>query len=140
MTLEEFGPFLLTKSAGRTIVPDIDELAERTYWGLKRIATDTIPLRLVSQVPDGYKILRKVDSETYIRIPRKPVPADSEPLDMDSVLLDALSLFVLAGLETARAKVYMGMYYKEIDTYSDKLTETFLAEATNDSSKFHVFP
>ena len=140
MTFEDFARFLNTKSMGR-IEPVVNEqLTERVYTGMKRIGSDTMPIRWLVSDPDGYEIMRRVDAFTYIRYPVKPVIGNGEHLDLEESLVDALALYVVAGLELSRSKVLMGMYYKEIDTYNDKLTETFLAEATNDAERFYTYP
>lgn len=140
MTLEEFERFMLSKSSGRTITPNQEMMAERIWSGLKKIAHDTIPLILTVQDSQGYTIIRRIDENTYIRKPEKPLLNTGAGLDIDEVLLDALAFYVLAGLELQRSKVLMGMYWGEIDTFNSILTETHLSVATNDSRKFYVFP
>jgi len=140
MTLEEFGRFMLTKSSGRTSVPSDELLAERVFHALKKVAKDTVPLKLKLKSPLGYTILRRIDSETYIRMPDKPKISTPTAIDIDKVLLDAVALYVLAGLETQRAKTLMGLYWGEINDNNDRLTETFLSTASNDAPRFNQFP
>ena len=139
MTLEEFGRFMLSHSSGRTVIPSGELMIERTWTAMKKIAKDTIPLRLIVSDPSGHTIIRKPDSETYIRRPDKPILGATTPIDMDDALMDALALYVLAGLEQQKAKTYMGMYWGEINDFNDKLTETYLSEATNDAPRFNKF-
>lgn len=140
MTLEEFSRFMLSHSNGRTEIPSGELMAERVWTGMKRIAKDTIPLSLKVNDPEGYTIIRKVDSETYIRKPDKPLLGTTTQLDIDEMLMDALALYVLAGLEQSKAKTYMGMYWGEINSFNDTLTETYLSQATNDADRFRQFP
>jgi len=139
MTLNEFRPHLLAKSVNRSILPEDEDLKARIFAGLKRIAKDTIPLRLYVTDPVGYTILRRLDDFMFIRMPSVPTSEDSE-IDIDLALIDALALHVMAGLERVQAQTHMGMYHGEIDMNNDRLTETFLSETTNDTEKFCVFP
>ena len=138
MTLDEFRPMLLAKSVNRVQLPADSDLKERIFAGLKRIAKETVPLRLYVADPTGFTILRRLDDNMYIKMPSAPLTDDSE-IDTDLALLDALAFYVMAGLERAQAKVHMGMYHGEIDMNNDRLTETFLSLTTNDSEKFCVF-
>jgi len=139
MTLSEFRPLLLAKSLSRTTLPIDTDLKERIFTGLKLIAKETVPLRLVVQIPAGYTILRKLDETMFIRMPQPPASEDSE-IDTDLALIDALAYYVMAGLERGNANTLMGMYHGEIDMNNDRLTETFLSTTTNDSCKFCQFP
>ncbi len=139
MTLNEFGRFMLTKSTGRIEPPINEQMTERVYTGLLRIAKDTTPLKWVVDDSTDIDILRRVDANTWIRFPRKPILDSGEQIDIETELLDALALFVMAGLEQQRAKIMMGMYYKELDMYNEKLIETHLMEASNDSPRFYAF-
>ncbi len=140
MTINEFSRFVLSKSSGRIELPENQRFVDRVMSGLMRIAMDTVPLRLTVQDPDGVEILRRIDEFTYIRKPSRPILDSGLDIDIDDELIDALGNYVMAGLEMQRAKVLMGMYHSCIDFYNDKLTETFLAVATNDAERFHVFP
>jgi hypothetical protein len=140
MTLNEFGRFLNTKSIGRVESPVNEQLTERVFSAMKKIAFDTTPLRWTINKRAGEDIIRRIDLNTYIRTPHKPIIDSGEQLDIESELVDALALYVMAGLEPQRSKVNMGMYYAEIENYNVKLIETSLQEATNDSPKFHQFP
>lgn len=139
MTLSEFRPLLLAKSVGRTTLPADADLKQRIFTGLKLIAKETVPLRLVVEAPAGYTILRRTDDNMHIRMPSIPTGEDSE-IDLDLALIDALAYYVMAGLERGNANVHMGMYHGEIDMNNDRLVETFLSTTTNDSCKFCQFP
>lgn len=139
MTLSEFRPLLLAKSLGRSVLPADAELKERIFTGMKLIAKETVPLRLVIQAPLGFTILRKLDTDMYIRMPSVPTSEDSE-IDLDLALIDALAYYIMAGLERSNANTLMGMYHGEIDMNNDRLTETFLSTTTNDACRFCQFP
>lgn len=144
MTMGEFKPLLLSKSVGRTELPPDADLKERIHTALKRIAKDTLPLKLTKNVPTGtlvtFSVIRKIDSNTYVRFPIKPVD-DEADMDMDAELMDATALYIMAGLERANARTYMGLYYTEIELNNDRLTETELTDADNDcADRFMVFP
>lgn len=132
MILSEFKKLLLSKTISRKTLPDDINLEERVYTALKEVAMDTVPLRLVVQNPVGHSIMRRVDSLTYIRFPNMPINNDSD-IDIDMFLLDAVALYVIAGLEKEKASVYMGMYWKIITENDTRLCETYLATATNEN-------
>lgn len=132
MILSEFKKLLLSKTISRKTLPDDINLEERVYTALKKIAMDTVPLRLVVQNPTGHSIMRRVDSLTYIRFPNMPINNDSD-IDIDMFLIDALALYVMAGLEKEKASVYMGMYWELITENDNRLCETYLATATNEN-------
>ncbi len=140
MTLEEFNRFLRTKSVGRFELPDDEQLSFRIHSAMMKIAKDTTPLRLVAEYNEGTEILRKIDSDTYVRFPKRPIKDSGLELDLDDELMDALALYVMAGLEIQRAKVLMGMYWEEINHNNTRLIETYLEDATNDAFRFHDLP
>lgn len=140
MTLEEFERYLLTHSSGRIVVPANEVMAERVWTGMKRIARDTIPLKLVTNEPAGSTVLRHIDESTYVKKPEKPKSQTAADLEMDDMLMDALAYYVLAGLEVQRSKMYMGMYWGEIDAFNGTLIEFHLNTASNDAPRFRVFP
>ena len=131
---------MLTHSSGRGIVPSGEVMADRVWTGMKRLAKDSYPLKLTYNDPLGQTIIRKVDENTYIKEPKKPILGTTQNLEMDAGLMDALAYYVLAGLETQKAKVYMGMYWGEVNSYNDTLTETDLNTASNEAPRFRQFP
>lgn len=140
MTLNEFGRFLQTKSVGRIEPPINEQLTERVYTAMKKIAMDTTPLRWMVDTEDGYDVLRRIDAYTFLRFPKKPIIDSGEQLDIEEALLDALALYIMAGLEIQRAKVNMGMYHEQIEMYNQNLIQTYMQEASNDSVRFYQFP
>ena len=140
MTLEEFGRFLQSKSVGRIESPVSEHMVDRVYSGMKYIGSITTPMKWIVNSPEGYEVMRRIDANTWLRYPEKPIINDVEQLDLEESLYDALALHVMAGLETQRSKVNMGMFYAEIDLYNSKLIETYLEIATNDAPRYYVFP
>ena len=132
MIVSEFKELMLSKTISRKTIPDDIRIYERIFTALKKIAMDTVPLRLVVQDPTGHSIMRRVDTLTYIRFPNIPNANDSE-IDIDAFLLDAAALYVMAGLEKEKASVYMGMYWEIITENDNRLCETYLSTATNES-------
>ena len=132
MIVSEFKELMLSKTISRKTIPDDIRIYERIFTALKKIAMDTVPLRLVVQDPTGHSIMRRVDTITYIRFPYIPNARDSE-VDIDAFLLDAAALYVMAGLEKEKASVYMGMYWEIITENDNRLCETYLSTATNES-------
>ena len=132
MIVSEFKELMLSKTISRKTIPDDIRIYERIFTALKKIAMDTVPLRLVVQDPTRHSIMRRVDTITYIRFPYIPNANDSE-IDMDAFLLDAAALYVMAGLEKEKASVYMGMYWEIITENDNRLCETYLSTATHES-------
>lgn len=132
MIVSEFKELMLSKTISRKTIPDDIRIYERIFTALKKIAMDTVPLRLVVQDPTGHSIMRRVDTLTYIRFPNIPINNDSE-IDIDLFLLDAVALYVMAGLEKEKASVYMGMYWEILTENDNRLCETYLATATNEN-------
>lgn len=133
MILRDFKELILSKSTNRQTIPASVDLHHRVHTALKQIALKTIPLRLIVNEPNGNSILRKIDEVTYIRIPRIP-NTEEDSIDIDDVLLDACALYVIAGIEKEKAGTYMGMFFGEIDANNNRLIETALSEATNESA------
>ncbi|NOQ31121.1 MAG: hypothetical protein GQ570_08375 [Helicobacteraceae bacterium] len=144
MTVDEFKVLLKSKSIGRTQLPDDTDLYQRIQTACKRIAMDTVPLRLSKTVPVGtlvtFPVYRKLDETSYIRTPSIAVTLDDD-VDIDSVLLDAVALYVMAGLERPNGKTHMGLYYREIEVNNDRLVETVLSDNDNDcAERYQQFP
>ena len=134
----EFRLVLTEKSTGRTVLPETQKLAERIFAGLKHIAKRTIPLRLATKVTDyqlnTFPVFRRIDYRLILRFPVRPIAEDST-IDMDDELIDALALFVMAGLERGNAKTHMGMYYGEIDDNNERLIETVMVDGDNEGEQ-----
>ncbi len=129
-----------TKSIGRVEPPVNEQLTERVFTAMKKIAQLTEPLKWVEDDPEGYTVYRRLDNFTFVRMPNKPIIDSGEQIDIEESLEDALALYIMAGLEPQRSKINMGMFYQEIDFYNMRLIESYLQEATNDSDRFHQFP
>lgn len=132
MTFVEFKDLMISKTISRRTFPIDIQLESRISTAIKEVAMLTIPIRLVVANPDGYQIIRKVDSVTYIRFPQDIV-SDLSEIDIDRFLLDAVALYVLAGIEKEKASIYMGMFYNQIELNDKRLIETDLVEASNDN-------
>ncbi len=124
----------ITKSSNRTkLIPDID-FYPKLHSALKRVANDTVPLHLVVSTQMGRKVLRRVAEFGYIRMPEEAkLPTDY--VDIDEALLDAVALLIMASTETQRGKLYMALYYTEIENNNKRLMEAFLSIGSNQSPK-----
>jgi len=132
MTLTDFKTLCLSKSVNRTKLPGNTELIQKIFSALKRVAKDTIPLRLIVNDGTGQQILRKTDEFMLIRFPFPPRVED-DIIDIDDALLDATALFTMAGIELTRSSYYMGEYSKEIMLNDERLIETHLCDGSNNS-------
>jgi len=130
VTLNDFRTTLTEKSLGRNSLPEDAQLKERIFSGLKMIAKETIPLKLIVSEPSGFDILRRIDDTTYVRMPRRPTEEDID-LDIEDDLIDALGYLVMAGLERANKKEHTGRNLRERDMNNDRLIETTLSDTTN---------
>ena len=139
MTIEEFGSFLGTKSVGRWTEPIGEQLVERVYSAMKRIGKDTPALQWQVSDPSGYMIMRRIDRETYLRYPRKPIMGSKDDIDIEEPLVDALACLVLSGLEMQRTKPLMHLYYIEIEGYNENLIESYMEAATNETLRHNAF-
>lgn len=133
MIVSEFLDLILSKTTSRKTIPIDININKRIDTALKKVAMDTIPLSLVVNTTDGYKILRALDSVTFIRKPFEIINNNSK-LDMDEVLLDAVALYVLAGIEKEKAQSYMGMYWQEIESNESRYIQSELIESTNENN------
>jgi len=132
MVLTDFKVLCLSKSMNREKLPVNTDFIPKVYSALKRVAKDTVPLRLVVNDGTGQQIMRKADEFMLIRFPFPPRVED-DIIDIDDALLDAVALFTMAGIELSRSQQYMGLYYAEIELNNERLVETFLQDASNDS-------
>ena len=124
MIYSEFKNKLLTMMPGRTILPDDEIVRDATFRALKRVAKETIPLRLRT-TSDTSSILRKLGDETMIRMPYEPY-ADDDDIDTDTALIDAVAYHVCSELEIQRKGHYLGYYDREIILNNERLIETEL--------------
>jgi hypothetical protein len=120
MTFLEFKDLVPAFSSNRIDLARIPKLLEKTNIALKQIGRDTIPLKLIKQDGSNRNILRRVDTNFTICIP-KLVVDDTTEIDMDDDLIDAVALFVISGIEYARAPAYMKMYWSIIEAHENGL-------------------
>ena len=124
MIYSEFKTKLLTLMPGRTELPPEETVRDATFRALKRVAKETIPLRLRT-TSETSSILRKVGEDTLIRMPYEPY-ADDDDLDTDTALVDAVAYHVCSELEIQRKGHFLGYYDREILLNNERLIETEL--------------
>lgn len=125
MTFGEFKSYLLSFMPGRTDLPDDSTIRALVHRALKRIAKETVPLRLVVDDPSQITVIRKIDEDTFIRTPLFPF-RDDDDIDIDSELIDAVAAHVASELEPQRKAHFLGMYEREIMLNNERLIETHL--------------
>jgi hypothetical protein len=140
MKAAEFVKNLIGKSTGRTTIEANEDMAERIFTGLKHIAMRTTPLTLLVDNTFGHQILRRLDEDAYIRMPVKPIIMEDDDIDIDDALLDALSYFVMAGLEPQKGKTNRGFYWAEIEMNNQRLIETYLEDDDDAGQIGNQFP
>lgn len=142
MKLLEFKELLKSKSLNRITLPENSELKFRLQTALMHVASEATAKRLIVQEEpiDAIRTFYNPidDVITYMR---KPVATDNDSaeVDIDEELLDAVALYIMAGLERAQAGSHMSLYNKEIALYEDRLSEKSFGDYTQDESKFTQF-
>ena len=124
MIYSEFKIKVLSMMPGRTVLPGDEIVRDATFRALKRVAKETIPLRLRTTSTTS-SILRKIGEDTLIRMPYEPY-ADDDDLDTDSALIDAVAYHVCSELEIQRKGHFLGYYDREILLNNERLIETDL--------------
>ena len=127
MVFSELKDLILFQMPGRykdTLPPD-PVLRLMVHRALKRIAKDTVPLRLVVNDPSQITIIRKLDNETYIRFPLPPF-RDDDDIDCDEELAEAVAAHVCSEIEPQRKGHYLQQYEREILQNNERLIETEL--------------
>ena len=126
MNYTDFTSLIVSFSSKRKDLAGIEKVPDKINIALRQVARDTIPLRLLKNASSNRKILRRITNKSYICIPEL-VTEESIDIEIDFTLLDAVGLFVLAGIETARAPAYMKMYWNIIDNHDISLIDADLS-------------
>jgi hypothetical protein len=136
MVFSELKDLILFQMPGRyeTDLPPDSVLRLMVHRALKRIAKETVPLRLVVSDPSQLTVIRKLDDETYVRTPRLPY-RDDDDVDIDSELVEAVAHHVCSELEPQRKGHYLQQYEREIVQNNTRLIETELNSCTAISYK-----
>ncbi len=131
MIYSELKDLILFQMPGRyeDDLPPDSVLRLMIHRALKRIAKDTVPLRLVVSDPSQLTIIRKLDDDTYIRFPLPPF-RDDDDIDCDEELVEAVAAHVCSELEPQRKGHYLQQYEREIMQNNERLIETELDACT----------
>jgi hypothetical protein len=131
MIYSELKDLILFQMPGRyeDDLPPDSVLRLMIHRALKRIAKDTVPLRLVVADPSQLTIIRKLDDDTYIRFPLPPF-RDDDDIDCDEELVEAVAAHVCSELEPQRKGHYLQQYEREIMQNNERLIETELDACT----------
>ena len=113
-----------------TPLPEDPVLRRMVHRALKRIAKETVPLRLVVNDITGLTVIRKIDDSTYIRSPLMPYRDDSD-IDIDEELVEAVAAHVCSELEPQRKGHFLQQYEREIMQNNERLIETDLDSCVN---------
>ncbi len=140
MTIEEFERFILTKSVGRTSISKSENIIERTYSAMKRVARDCVPLDLTQKTKEGIQVMKRIDNDLFLAFPKRPIAGSGHDLDMEEDLIDAVAYLVLAGLEIQLVKRHMHNYYVEVEDYNDKISTEYLEYSSNNHRRYGNFP
>ena len=126
MNFLEFKDLIPAFSSNRADISKVSNIIGKTNIAMKQVARDTTPLVLLKNASSNRNIFRRLDNDSYICIPEKIVD-DTSTMEMDETLLDAVALFILAGIETARAPSYMKMYWNIVESHENGLINDDLA-------------
>jgi len=132
MVYSEMKEIILYQMPGRyadTLPPD-PVIRTMIHRALKRIAKETVPLRLVVDDISQITVIRKIDDNSYIRTPIAPY-RDDDDIDTDSELMEAVAAHVCSELEPQRKGHYLQQYEREIRQNNERLIETDLDTFTN---------
>jgi len=127
MTFVKLKSRILGFSSNRANLDNVPMLLEKANISLKQICRDTIPPFLVKDASSNRRIFRRLDEKSYICVPSTINDNDTEEIELDENLIDALALHILSGIETARAPSYMKMYWGIIANNENSLIEDDLA-------------
>jgi len=125
MVYSEMKTLILNQMPGRydDDLPPDGVIRQMVHRALKRIARETVPLRLCTDDITSISVMRKIDDETYIRIPIAPY-RDDDDIDTDSELMEAVAAHVCSELEPQRKGHYLQQYEREILQNNERLIET----------------
>ena len=135
MTTRETFEMGLSLSSGRTVLPAENTMLNLIYTSMKQVAMDTLCLRLVGTAEEiaGFRVLRKIDYDSYVRYPVKPSDVDEE-LVMDEFALEAMAYWCMKLLEPQRQNEHYRGYKDQIDMGNGRLVETMLSEEEEEST------
>ena len=127
MVYSELKDLILYQMPGRyeDILPPDKVVRLMVHRALKRIARETVPLRLVVTGNSQLTIVRKIDDDTFIRTPLFPF-RDDDDIDCDDELIEAVAAHVCSELEPQRKGHYLQQYEREILQNNERLMETDL--------------
>jgi len=132
MVYSEMKDLIKNQMPGRynTELPPDEVIRLMVHRALKRIAKETVPLRLVVNDASQLTIIRKVDDDTFIRFPIMPF-RDDDDIDVDEELVEAVAAHVCSELEPQRKGHFLQQYEREIRQNNERLIETDLNTFTN---------
>jgi hypothetical protein len=135
MIFSEMKDLIRNQMSGRydQDLPPDSVIRQAVHRALKRIAKETVPLRLVTNDPSQLTVIRKIDNDTYIRFPLMPY-RDDDDIDIDEELVEAVAAHVCSELEPQRKGHYLSVYEREIVLNNERLIETDLDTFSNETS------
>ena len=129
MIIAEIRDLMSSKVHDDHELPATDKFCTLCYTAIKKIAKETTPLILKeTELPDN-GALRKISKDVYLRIPYRP-RKETDIVDMDEVLDEAVVYYMLASIDKVRAGAWMTLFNKEILQFDDILVETSLDNTT----------
>ena len=136
MVYSEMKDLILYQMPGRydDELPPDKVVRSMVHRALKRIARETIPLRLTVEDITSITVVRKIDESTYIRTPIAPY-RDDDDIDCDSELMEAIAFYVCSELEPQRKGHYLQQYEREIMQNNERLMETDLDVYNGESTR-----
>ena len=136
MVYSEFKNYLNSIMPGRETanLPPDTVLRTQIFRALKRIAKETVPLKLVVNDNSQNTVIRKLDNDTFIRFPLE-VYRDDDDIDIDDELIDAVAAHVASEIEPQRKGHFLQQYEREILLNNTRLIETDLDYFSNVSTR-----
>jgi len=140
MTFNDFKNLLLSKSVGRSEIPDNGILVHRLQTALEHVATEAYPKKLESdvEIAEPFRVLYNSITGSYSYI-RKPIATITGDVDIDDGLLSAVALYIMAGLERPNAGTHMALFKRELDLFSTRQIEQDLGLDSEDVDKLGFY-
>lgn len=124
MNYTELKNRIIAFSSNRSDLDDVTTLTEKMNISLTQVVRDSSPMRLLKANDSHRAIVKRFNHLLYFCKPLE-ITESTMDIELDDTLLDALALHVLAGIETARAPVYMKMYWNIIDIHDNAIVDYF---------------
>jgi hypothetical protein len=124
MTGNNLKTLILSLSSNRDETMEIPQFLTRINTAILQVCKDTVPIAYASNISVGQKVLKRIDRDFFITVPEE-ITSLTEEITMDADLYQAVALYILASIETARSGIYMKQYWDDIAKHEYHLTRDY---------------